>query len=635
MDNTQNEKYAKLIEQIKEIEAEIDEIVVERDALAEEAMHKTTDQTNPIAWMQVKANYEEIIKLHERKRMLERRWRDVSLAIVKGYKKDKKDNLSYRLKSGAVVRLKGLPRLSGKIIKAIGSRTARIGKSGIDKLKRKFGGFNLDEVINNAEQKLEKFDGKSGNTKETIEKLDKLLDGVENGIPIAENGLIDYSKIPEDRLKIYCDYVAERDKALAKAFSNCLKIATSRYRNMISKALKEYQVDSAEKGEIAFDFKDGNDIYLAKKPEDLELLFEKKLRPTYEAKATYSQATELVDPSRRLPAGRLKIEDIKPKSLADLSPEKQKMFKDKLAAMQMAKAEEPVTLTDSQQAYAKYLETGDELHPAMSHDEAVKYVQDNPEKVEELAQKHQAQKSLPEKKQLLLSKYSDLINQRVLDIEARGKHFGSLKPDLQAEYTDNYLTNLIRVGEEKYGDNFIEDIMNEPTEEPIKWLMDEVSKEEDMTAEPIIPDYSFMEPQPVEPIVVEPTNEETITTKAEKEAISTIAQDRENAGTLTESQSLHDDISSPTPVDENPNVANSTETEEVEPLDVEIPNAQEIAQDLTPNMLEHYRSIAELSPHDTREYKNAAAILKAYDNLQMEADKQAAIDQLHAGDRVR
>ena len=53
-------------------------------------MHKTYDQTNPISWMQIKANYEEIIKLQERKRMLERRWRDVSLAIVKGYNKDKK-----------------------------------------------------------------------------------------------------------------------------------------------------------------------------------------------------------------------------------------------------------------------------------------------------------------------------------------------------------------------------------------------------------------------------------------------------------------------------------------------------------------------------------------------------------------
>ena len=356
--------------------------------------------------------------------------------------------------------------------------------------------------------------------------------------------------------------------------------------------------------------------------------------------------------------------------------------------MEIAKNKEPVVLTDSQQAYAKYLETGDELHPAMSHDEAVKYVQENPEKVEELMKKHQSQKSLPEKKQLLLSKYSDLINQRVLELEARGKHFGSLKPDLAAEYTDNYLTNLVKVGEEKYGENFIEDIMNEPTEEPIKWLMDEVSKEEDMTAEPIIPDYSFMEPQPVEPMV-EMKNEETIATKieqldensletylsnfgmtseeyskfnslvseykkahpsdsdfiAEKAAISTIAQDREKTGNLTNAQSLHNEqstIQEPvfepnvvTPIEENVSVEANIEPEDIEPLDMKVPSPEEIAQNLTPDMVEHYRSITEGFAPDTHEYQNAIAILNAYDNLQMQADKQAAIDQLHTGDKVR
>lgn len=376
----QNERFPELIKQIKEIEEEINEIIAERDVLAEEAMHKTNDQTNPISWMQVKANYEEIIKLHERKRMLERRWRDVSLAIVKGYKKDKKDNLSYHLKSGAVVRMKGLPRFSGKIMKVIGSRVAKIGKSGIDKLKRKFGGFNLDEVITKSEQKIEKFEHNAQDTRNSFDKLEGLLDDIENRIPTAENGLIDYSKIPEDRLEVYCDYIAERDKMLAKIFDNCLKIATSKYRKIISEALKEYQVDSAKKDEIAFDFKD-DDIYLAKKPEDLEKLFEEKLYPKYGDKATYSQFIEPIDSSRQLSEEKFSIEDIKPKRLVDLSPELQKIFKDRFAAMEIAKNKEPVALTDSQQAYAKYLETGDELHPAMSHDEAVKYVQENPEKV--------------------------------------------------------------------------------------------------------------------------------------------------------------------------------------------------------------------------------------------------------------
>lgn len=686
----QNERFPELIKQIKEIEEEIDEIIDERDALVEEAMHKTYDQTNPISWMQTKANYEEIIKLQERKRMLERRWRDVSLAIVKGYNKDKKDNLSYRLKSGAVVRLKGLPRLSGKIIKAVGRRTARIGKSGIDKLKRKFTGFNLDEVIAESERIREKFNQNSQAINDNLVKTTELLIETENKLPLTESGLVDYSKVSEELLREYCDRTAKRDKALAQTMSSCLEHAAFIYRKMISEALKEYQIDSAKKDEIVFDFKDNEGVYLATRPEDLELLFENKLRPMYENKAMHSQTAEATksSSSKSSSATEKAIETIKPKRLADLSPELQKIFKDRFAAMEIAKNKEPVALTDSQQAYAKYLETGDELHPAMSHDEAVKYVQENPEKVEELMKKHQSQKSLSEKKQLLLSKYSDLINQRVLELEARGKHFGSLKPDLAAEYTDNYLTNLVRVGEEKYGENFIEDIMNEPTEEPIKWLMDEVSKEEDMTVEPIIPDYSFMEPQPVEPIV-EMKNEETIATKieqldenslenylsnfgmtseeyskfnslvseykkahpsdsdfiAEKAAISTIAQDREKAGNLTNAQSLHNEqstIQEPvfepnvvTPIEENVSVEANIEPEDIEPLDVKVPSPEEIAQNLTPDMVEHYRSITEGFAPDTHEYQNAIAILNAYDNLQMQADKQAAIDQLHTGDKVR
>jgi len=81
-------------------------------------------------------------------------------------------------------------------------------------------------------------------------------------------------------------------------------------------------------------------------------------------------------------------------------------------------------------------------------------------------------------KEALLSKYSDLIRERVL-----GKHAGEVE-NLHKEQIDfeidNYLDNLIKVGEEKYGNNFVEDIINEPTAEPIKWLMDEVSQGENL-----------------------------------------------------------------------------------------------------------------------------------------------------------
>ncbi|MCI9110416.1 MAG: hypothetical protein HFH47_01225, partial [Bacilli bacterium] len=81
-------------------------------------------------------------------------------------------------------------------------------------------------------------------------------------------------------------------------------------------------------------------------------------------------------------------------------------------------------------------------------------------------------------KEKLLSKYSSLIKERAL-----GKHAGESKTLSKEEIdftVDNYLDNLIKVGEEKYGDNFVEDIMKEATSESIKWLMDEVSQGENL-----------------------------------------------------------------------------------------------------------------------------------------------------------
>ncbi len=95
------------------------------------------------------------------------------------------------------------------------------------------------------------------------------------------------------------------------------------------------------------------------------------------------------------------------------------------------------------------------------------------EKVESLSQT-----STPTDKELLLSKYSDLINERIFGKHAIG--LDGMPKDKIDFIIDNYLDNLIRVGEEKYGDNFVEDIMNEATSEPIKWLMDEVSFGEEL-----------------------------------------------------------------------------------------------------------------------------------------------------------
>jgi len=89
-------------------------------------------------------------------------------------------------------------------------------------------------------------------------------------------------------------------------------------------------------------------------------------------------------------------------------------------------------------------------------------------------QMQSVQQTVDNSKETLLSKYSDLIRQRAF--ENYSGDINNLSSQEEEFIIDNYLDNLIAVGTEKYGDNFVQDIMNEATAEPIKWIMDEVSQ---------------------------------------------------------------------------------------------------------------------------------------------------------------
>jgi len=75
--------------------------------------------------------------------------------------------------------------------------------------------------------------------------------------------------------------------------------------------------------------------------------------------------------------------------------------------------------------------------------------------------------NLEEKKNQLLERYRDLFIQNT---------------GFTGNMLDNYVTNLIVLGEEQYGSNFTEDILKEKREDSILWLMDEVSKRGGMVA---------------------------------------------------------------------------------------------------------------------------------------------------------
>jgi len=69
--------------------------------------------------------------------------------------------------------------------------------------------------------------------------------------------------------------------------------------------------------------------------------------------------------------------------------------------------------------------------------------------------------NLNEKKNQLLDKYRNLFIQRT---------------GFTGNMLDNYVTNLIALGEKQYGSNFTEDILKEKREDSILWIMDEVLK---------------------------------------------------------------------------------------------------------------------------------------------------------------
>lgn len=69
--------------------------------------------------------------------------------------------------------------------------------------------------------------------------------------------------------------------------------------------------------------------------------------------------------------------------------------------------------------------------------------------------------NLEEKKNKLLNRYRNLFIQRT---------------GFTGNMLNSYVTNLIAIGEKKYGTNFTEDILKEKREDSILWLIDEVSK---------------------------------------------------------------------------------------------------------------------------------------------------------------
>ena len=657
--NNEEEKFAKLKEQIRKIEAEISRTIGERDELLKSiAVQDEMAKDNPVRLMEVSTLLEDALQLHQHKMDLERRWRDLSSEIVKGYKKDKNDGLVYRLKTGAKVKLKGIPYFAGKKVRSLGSSLAKIGKTGIDKLKRKVSGWSLKDVKDETRREIESLDKKSKGFLDKVQEIENYLLAVEARFPKIKNGdieEIDYSKVPLDRIQVYCDWTRKKDKEVEVYFSRYLRKVQSRYRGAIVDSLIKYQKDSPSKGVYSFAFPESGKMYTITAPKDLEELFEDELYEKYAAMASpeknetvtipnvpnVEQVTQKTQPLNSNLDSK-KGPDIKPKKLGELDPEVQQQMASRMKA-------------------------------AIEN------------------------KILKDKKTQLLSKYSDLINQRVF-----GKHWNGAIKHLEQkdidEEVDNYLNNLIKVGEEKYGDNFIEDVMNEPTEQPIRWLMDEVSHGEDLKAmpgvtepDPIVPDYSFMEAQPVEAnkpeVATASSREENLATKidklhgknfeyylsnfgmttdevktfndavkqykrdypgvsdemAEKACIKSLAEAKATAGALTDFQALTnpDLLPEPSTIDKVDQKAsytgdsidlssflNPSASTKIDDASTTI-DYQHVASELTPDMVEHYRGIVEGFAPDTFEYKNAAAILNAYDNLQREADKQAAIDSLH------
>lgn len=651
MDNMQNEKITNLIDELKEVEQQLNSTVDNRDELVKNTFPLEDAVDDPIVQMQIRDNYEQIIKLHQEKRRLEAKWNDTLMKIVREYQLLRDNNLRYRLKSGAAIKLKAFSRSNGKLIKRIGSRVAKIGKDGIEKLSAKFKGYSLDREILHANQSLYKLKNKHSKVTMYSKEVLERVEAAEAALPTLDNGELDFAGLSESVVREYNEAINARDEMLEQCYNNHLKMVKNRYRKAISQELQKYKVKSGDMKAVELKF--GDEDVVLNSPDGLEQVFENFVEPKLREQHERAQKLQS-QPTRKL------ADIVKPKAFSDLKPEKQQLMRQRIEAFEKTKEKKESQVVSDTTVQANV--------PKQSENK------DN--------------EGLANKKQQLLSKYSNLINQKVF-----GKHWnGNVKHLTQKDIddeVDNYLTNLIRVGEEKYGDNFVEDIMNEATEEPIKWLMNEVAQGEDLKAEAIVPDYSFMEPQPVEVVpevnetdsIVPATGTKTTSPKeenldskidklneqeleryisnfgmtaeeiqhftnsvkqykrdypgtsdymAEKAVIKSIAADRKIKGNLTDYQALN----MPSEVKKDETVVDlANELPEIE-INKDT-DYREIAENLTPELEDHYRSMLEKFDPDTFEYQNAMNILNAKSQLQTEADKEAAMDQLHAGERVR
>jgi len=339
----------------------------------------------------------------------------------------------------------------------------------------------------------------------SIESIEYSLAAVEQVLPVFNGGyqLDDFTLLSVDFLNTYRDLLNKDYEITSKKYKGLLSKINEGYLDTIFQKIEKYQMASEptkyDVGGVIFELKtkeDIEDLYniihefehekeQEKQPEIKRAIGTPYSQTSPEIKAKFAsiivgspmdEVHEKTDLEESLP----ELEEIdQTLELQSGSKVKLKEFKNKgkkviklIGSRFVANGKEMIeNLTGS---YSRYNENNfvNDYSDINDVTEEPNLSNMNTEPIESV------QQTVDNRKETLLSKYGDLIKQKAFE-----NYSGEINnlPSQEVNFIiDSYLDNLIAAGEEKYGDNFVQDIMNEATSEPIKWIMGEVSQSEKM-----------------------------------------------------------------------------------------------------------------------------------------------------------
>lgn len=451
----------------------------------------------------------------------------------------------------------------------------------------------LRKFVSSAKQKISFIGSKVFKAELNFTNVSDRLNAAEKAIQGGDD--INFSKLTFARIRRYAKWNDEYSNALAQEYN---EISVNAYRSMITETIKEQGVEVSSMEEL-------EEIVDDLGPK-LNAEFYSKLQNEYETKKAEKAKTQPL---------RTPIPAAKPMRKEDLSAEQQQRFDEIHARKELPAAKFALESAEGKQARIQgdisriKTEINDVYENATS---AFGFTEEENQKLDEKRNQaallqSQLDDMAAEEKRMFEERRQARIE---ADKAARAERIADINKKNAVEEARSVLSHL----KTSTGYYNVANLSDEEVLDTYRQIKESPSMA-DRLSEARIEARDAKQTANVQPEVSQVTPESVFggPVELEPDAMVNVAEKG----------------SEPIPEMPEPTFEPTPEMEEQLRNDRNDESIEEIATNLTPEMYGHYRSIMSSFEPDTEEYKNASAIVSSYDAIQMEADKQAAIDSLH------